>query len=42
MVNSFDDTTKANLNKTLYENDDRSEGSNIGGNNWSIVIRKPF
>lgn len=36
MVNSFDDETNSNQNKIFYTNDDRSEGSNIGDNNWSV------
>lgn len=36
MINNFDDATKTNLNKILYKNDDRSEASNIRGNNHSV------
>jgi len=36
MVNNFDDATKDNLNKMLYEFDDKSKGSNSDGNNRSI------
>jgi len=32
MVNNFDEETKVNLKKMLYENEERSEASNIGEN----------
>jgi len=42
MVNSFDEETKANLKKMLYDNEERSEASNIGGNNRSMGGSPPM
>lgn len=33
MINRFDDATKSNLKKILYDNNDVSEAFNIDGNN---------
>lgn len=41
MINRFDEATKANLNKILYKNEERSDAS-INGGNCPFSGARPF
>lgn len=42
MVNSFDEATKVNMKKIQYDNEERSEASNICGNSRSNGVTPPM